>query len=74
MYMNLCGYFHLELMSIHVILYYSDLFRGGRKSRSLVSNLQSSTGSGAGIVEKGYRLINFFHIEIIGKYDRNHNL
>ena len=74
MYKNLCGYFHIELMSIHVILYCSDLFRGRRKTRSPVSNLQSSTTSGAGIFVKGYRLIKFFYIEIIGKYYRNNSL
>ena len=67
---NVCGYFHTELVSIPVILYCSDLFRGERMTRSLVLNLQFSTASGVGIVVKGYRLVKFFHIEIIGKYYR----
>ena len=71
MYKNLCGYFHIELMSMHVILYHSDLFRGGRKTKSLVSNLHSSTESGAGVIVKRYRLVKCFHIEIIKKYNRN---
>ena len=64
----------LYRMSVHVILYCSDLFRGRKKNGSLDLNLQSSTASGACIVVKGYRLIKFFHIEIIGKYERNHSL
>ena len=61
-------------MFIRMILYCSDLFRGGRETRSLISNLQPSATSGAGIVVKGYILIKFFHIEFIGEYDRNQGL
>ena len=66
MYKNLCGNFHIELMSICVILYCSYLFRGGRKTRSLVSNFQSSTASGAGIVVKGYGIIKFSTLKLLG--------
>ena len=66
MYTNLCGYFCIELMSIHVILYCSDLFRGERKITSLVLNLQSPTASGAGIVVKGYRHKFFSTLKLLG--------
>ena len=71
---NLCRYLCTELESISASLYCPDPFRGGWKIRRLVSNIQPSTASGAGVVVKRYRLVKFFCIEIIGKYDRNHGL
>ena len=61
-------------MSICMILYCSDLYTEGRKSKSSVLSLQSSTTRSAGIVVKRYRLIKVVHIEIIMKYEKSHSL